>query len=200
MRFTDRPIRPLFPDGYRNEIQVMGSVLSADGLVDLKQLVTIADLSGRSDEQVKTVYHQSYALVTWMSRFRKTELRNYLLSMLKEPPGQPESQRHLELFEQAFGDVDKLERSWLRHEVSLLSSASAATITRRRLAAYEQPLHWGGAQYRAQEPVGLAKVFADAAYNYNPLSISLVAAVGSEAAEIEELDSGALLITGVLWE
>jgi polyribonucleotide nucleotidyltransferase len=29
-RLIDRPIRPLFPAGYRNEVQVMGAVLSAD--------------------------------------------------------------------------------------------------------------------------------------------------------------------------
>ncbi len=30
-RLIDRPIRPLFPDDYRNEVQVMSTVLSADG-------------------------------------------------------------------------------------------------------------------------------------------------------------------------
>jgi len=30
MRLIDRPIRPLFPEGYRNEVQIMGVVLSAD--------------------------------------------------------------------------------------------------------------------------------------------------------------------------
>ncbi len=30
-RLIDRPCRPLFPDGYRNEIQVIATVLSADG-------------------------------------------------------------------------------------------------------------------------------------------------------------------------
>jgi len=30
-RMTDRPIRPLFPDGYRYETQIIGLVLSADG-------------------------------------------------------------------------------------------------------------------------------------------------------------------------
>ena len=29
-RFTDRPIRPLFPEGYFNEVQIIGAVLSAD--------------------------------------------------------------------------------------------------------------------------------------------------------------------------
>jgi polyribonucleotide nucleotidyltransferase len=30
-RMTDRPIRPLFPEGYRHETQIIGMVLSADG-------------------------------------------------------------------------------------------------------------------------------------------------------------------------
>jgi polyribonucleotide nucleotidyltransferase len=32
-RMVDRPIRPLFPKGYRNEVQVIGTVLSADRVV-----------------------------------------------------------------------------------------------------------------------------------------------------------------------
>jgi polyribonucleotide nucleotidyltransferase len=31
-RITDRPIRPLFPDGYINDVQVNNMVLSADGV------------------------------------------------------------------------------------------------------------------------------------------------------------------------
>ena len=30
MRLIDRPIRPLFPDGYHDEVQIMAAVLSAD--------------------------------------------------------------------------------------------------------------------------------------------------------------------------
>ena len=30
MRLTDRPLRPLFPDGFRREVQIMNAVLSAD--------------------------------------------------------------------------------------------------------------------------------------------------------------------------
>ncbi len=31
-RFTDRPLRPLFPDGLRNEVQIVNTLLSADGI------------------------------------------------------------------------------------------------------------------------------------------------------------------------
>lgn len=33
-RLVDRPIRPLFPDGYRNEVQIICTVISADDLYD----------------------------------------------------------------------------------------------------------------------------------------------------------------------
>src|SRR5690606_25905208 len=33
-RLIDRPIRPLFPDGYKNEVQVICTVLSADKAID----------------------------------------------------------------------------------------------------------------------------------------------------------------------
>ena len=38
-RVTDRPIRPLFPKGYKDEIQVLGNVLSSDGENDPVPLV-----------------------------------------------------------------------------------------------------------------------------------------------------------------
>ncbi|MBI5059245.1 polyribonucleotide nucleotidyltransferase [candidate division KSB1 bacterium] len=41
-RLTDRPIRPLFPDGFHQEIQVMINVLSSDGEHDPDTLGTIA--------------------------------------------------------------------------------------------------------------------------------------------------------------
>ncbi len=41
-RLTDRPLRPLFPDGFHQEIQVMISVLSSDGEHDPDVLGTIA--------------------------------------------------------------------------------------------------------------------------------------------------------------
>src|ERR1700691_5054544 len=40
-RLIDRPIRPLFPEGYANETQVIGMVLSADPLRDPSTLAMI---------------------------------------------------------------------------------------------------------------------------------------------------------------
>ncbi|HOQ04409.1 MAG TPA: polyribonucleotide nucleotidyltransferase [Anaerohalosphaeraceae bacterium] len=41
-RMIDRPIRPLFPDGYFNEVQIIATVLSADPLYDPDVLAMIA--------------------------------------------------------------------------------------------------------------------------------------------------------------
>ena len=40
-RLIDRPIRPLFPEGYRNETQVVATVLSADGTYPLSVLANL---------------------------------------------------------------------------------------------------------------------------------------------------------------
>ena len=41
-RFTDRPIRPLFAEGYRNDVQIVGTLLSADGENDSDVLAITA--------------------------------------------------------------------------------------------------------------------------------------------------------------
>ena len=41
-RFTDRPIRPLFANGYRNDVQIYNSLLSADGINDCDILSVLA--------------------------------------------------------------------------------------------------------------------------------------------------------------
>ncbi|MBN1793675.1 MAG: polyribonucleotide nucleotidyltransferase [Candidatus Omnitrophica bacterium] len=40
-RLIDRPIRPLFPDGFRNELQIMASVLSSDSEYDADVLAVL---------------------------------------------------------------------------------------------------------------------------------------------------------------
>lgn len=40
-RLIDRPIRPLFPDGYRNDVQIQASVLTCDGVVQPDMLAML---------------------------------------------------------------------------------------------------------------------------------------------------------------
>jgi len=90
-------------------------------LLDADRLLYLRDLIGWDsipvgDDHVHRVYHQSYALVRWMSRFKRPELRRYLELLLAEPPQTVSAKRHVALFEAAFGDVENIERKWLRFE------------------------------------------------------------------------------------
>ncbi len=51
-RLVDRPIRPLFPKGYRNDVQVVITVLSADMENDSDVLGIIARLRRALDLQI----------------------------------------------------------------------------------------------------------------------------------------------------
>ncbi|MDA1257456.1 MAG: polyribonucleotide nucleotidyltransferase, partial [Chloroflexi bacterium] len=51
-RITDRPLRPLFPEGYKNEVQIVASALSVDmenptdilGIIGASAALTISDI------------------------------------------------------------------------------------------------------------------------------------------------------------
>ncbi|MHC4414501.1 MAG: DUF1570 domain-containing protein [Planctomycetota bacterium] len=128
---TDRPTESFGPErdfAVRREQFV--TLLRDENLIPLRKLVTYMQMPDDRDETITAVYHQSYALVTWISRFRKDELRDYLNVLKNEPPGRPTTRRHLELFEQAFGDVDRLEHKWVRYESERLKRSKPAIRTR----------------------------------------------------------------------
>ncbi len=100
-------------------------LLAGDRLLPLEELVPLVEIPAEdADEFAAIVYHQSYALVHWMSRFRKPEMAAYLNLMRAESTGRLSPLRHRELFVKAFGEIESLERSWLRHESDRLASAS----------------------------------------------------------------------------
>lgn len=114
---TDAPNKAFGPDhDYPPRRRHFRRALKRDELLELRRLVRITRMPDADEETVQVIYHQSYALVTWMFRFRKRELGDYLLAMLAEPSGRPSADRHLEIFEAAFGDAERLERAWLGHE------------------------------------------------------------------------------------
>ena len=114
---TDRPGMSFGPDHEYDLREEQFRELLEDGkLIALRDLVTYSYMPDNSDDTIAAVYHQSYALVRWMSRFRRPELRRFMIDLRSETPGRPTRQRHLNLFEKAFGDVDRLERAWLRFE------------------------------------------------------------------------------------
>ncbi|MHC4416756.1 MAG: DUF1570 domain-containing protein, partial [Planctomycetota bacterium] len=114
---TDRPGQSFGPDcEYAMRREQFDRLLADDALIPLRKLVTYTEMPNDQDDTIAAVYHESYALVTWLSRFRRTEIRAYIDSLRREPPGRPTPQRHLQIFERAFGDVDRLDRVWIRYE------------------------------------------------------------------------------------
>ncbi len=114
---TDAPNEAFGPDhDYAPRRKHFRRALERKTLLELRRLVRITRMPDGDEETVQVIYHQSYALVTWMYRFRKRELGDYLLAVLAEPSGRPSAERHLEIFEGVFGDAGQLERAWLRHE------------------------------------------------------------------------------------
>jgi len=97
---------------------VFDDMLAAEALIDLRMLVSWTELPTDDADVVQIAYHESYALVTWMSRFRRSELREYIHALRAEPAGAISANRHAALFTKSFGDVATLERAWLRHERS----------------------------------------------------------------------------------
>lgn len=115
---TDEP-RSAFGPGHefdprRNDFRAL---LEQGALMPLRELVTIARLSPSQPEHPNVLYHQSYALVHWLSRRRPAQLRRYLDAM-RTRRGRMSPAAQLATFEDAFGDVDELERAWLRDERS----------------------------------------------------------------------------------
>jgi hypothetical protein len=119
---TDDPDKPFGPDrDFAPRREAFEELLADDDLIPLRRLVSWANVPSSRQRVVHAVYHQSYALVTWMSRFRKDELRRFFELMLVEDVHEPDGDRYVELFESAFGDLDRLERAWLRYEKGRLN-------------------------------------------------------------------------------
>ncbi|MBT8484980.1 MAG: DUF1570 domain-containing protein [Phycisphaerales bacterium] len=91
-------------------------MLAGNRLMPLDRLVRLDHFPDERAETVQTIYNQSYALVVWLARHRRDELRAYFAAMRAETPGRPTGDRHHAIFTAAFGPPAQLERTWLRHE------------------------------------------------------------------------------------
>jgi len=115
---TDAPRSPFGPgEEFAPRREGFWNLLDNDRLMPLRALVRV-DQGGlsRNPGHVAAVYLQGYALVTWMSRYRRAELRDYLRKLNAAGSGAIPPDRHEALFEEVFGDIDRLEEAWLRHE------------------------------------------------------------------------------------
>lgn len=128
---TDAPDVAFGPDQeWRDRRSTFETLLRTDQLLPLEALASLTMIPAHSaddsptssraeasgDELVQILYHQSYALVTWLAKHRRTELVRYLELMRQEPHGRPARHRHLAIFTEAFGDPARLEAAWLRFE------------------------------------------------------------------------------------
>jgi hypothetical protein len=121
---TDDPARPFGPDrDYGPRRRRFDTLLEQGRLMPLRRLLVLERMPDERPETVFTVYGQSYGLVTWLARTRPRDLGRYLSLMLREPPGRPAARRHLELFEAAFGDIERIERAWLEQEHARLDAS-----------------------------------------------------------------------------
>ena len=73
---TDRPNMSFGPDHEYDLREKQFTELLEDGkLIALRDLVTYSHMPDNQDDTIAAVYHQSYALVTWLSRQRRGEHR-----------------------------------------------------------------------------------------------------------------------------
>ena len=137
---TDCPDRAFGPDhDFPPRRDRFNTLLAEKRLIPLRVLAQLDAMPDDRQETVFTVYNESYAFFSWIARHRKPQLRDYLDLMLKEPPGRPAGQRHLELFEQAFGDADRLQDAWLRDERRQLACTSSPVRRQRWLPSPKLP-------------------------------------------------------------
>jgi len=141
---TDQPNAAFGPDHeYKPRRDEFIRLLKEDKLIPLRDLVQLTAMPNAEPDTISALYHGSYALVTWMSRYRTAELRMYYETMMREPAGRSTPERHLAIFESIFGDIDRLERTWIRYELNRPELSSTRTNWERRLAVRDQEIPLG---------------------------------------------------------
>jgi len=113
---TDDINLPFGPDrDYEPRRQRFHELLAAQDLMPLRQLISTIEAGPHAtDDLIDRLYHQSYALFSWLYRTRRTQLAAFMRSLRLEPPGPIAPHRAIALFEESFGPVDRLERTWMR--------------------------------------------------------------------------------------
>jgi len=123
---TDDPDNAFGPDHeFEPRRAAFDHLFQRGQLVPLDALVRLSMLPDLGDDDAGAVYNQSYALVTWLARSRRTELSQYLAMLRREPAGRPDGERQAMLFTAAFGDPSRLERTWLRAERARLAETAS---------------------------------------------------------------------------
>ena len=91
-------------------------MLADNDLLPLRTLLAFRSFGALPPDRVSVFYQQSYALVRWLYRFRRTQLNGYLRSLrMREDLVFPDDD--LKIFQEHFGPIDRLERRWLQDEM-----------------------------------------------------------------------------------
>ncbi len=123
---TDQPSAAFGPDfDFRPRREVFERLLMENRLLSLESFVAFEGLPDRREGTARVFYHQSAALLSYLYRQRPSELRRYLERLAAEPPGRPGPARQRRIFEECFGDIDALERTWLRWELGRIAHEDA---------------------------------------------------------------------------
>lgn len=165
---TEDPTRTFGPEQeYAPRRRRFENLLERDELLSLSKLVRAERMPQNDVKAVHAFYCESYALVTWLVRNRPRELADYLERMLREPFGRPGADRHVELFEAAFGDIVKLEKAWLRDEERALADARLTRdpLEEQRLLAY---LAWEDGQSYGADHAAVTDATGGAAREERP--------------------------------
>lgn len=124
---TDAPRGDFGPDHeFAPRLERLAEVLQRGEQIPLRVLVQL-DKVPAAARDVRAMYCQSYALVSWLATERSAELGTYLALMRAEPPGRPRPKRYAALFEAAFGDIASLEKAWLADQHARVASLKRAT-------------------------------------------------------------------------
>ncbi|NNF42427.1 MAG: DUF1570 domain-containing protein [Phycisphaerales bacterium] len=116
---TDEPHLPFGPrHDYAPRRIGFYAIADRDLIVPLRSFIgaTPQQLTGTPAATV-VLYHQAYALVSWLAVHEKRGFAEYLRRLNDLPAGVPSASTQLATFEAAFGDIERLERRWLRHEL-----------------------------------------------------------------------------------
>lgn len=82
--------------------------------VPLDLLVTLTDVPGEDQALAESMYAQSYAMFSYLYRYKRAELAAYVRAIAAEPSGRIPPVRLLELFESHFGSTAVLQRRLMR--------------------------------------------------------------------------------------
>lgn len=83
-------------------------------LIPLEVFVQMMTVPGDDEETADVMYAQSWSLFRYLFRYEREALCEYFRDIKRQPPGRMGPKRHLEIFRARFGDVESLERAWLK--------------------------------------------------------------------------------------